>query len=220
MPAPRFEPGRLLLHRHFQGGHLGWVRAMRVVGDDERGLLLWISPGSPAYRRRTRDGRVIRDMPFAEWVTHDRAIAPGTWRGPGILKLLPPGASHSVWWFFGADWSFAGWYVNLEEPSVRWDDGVAAGVDTTDQDLDIWVYPDRSWEWKDVDELTERLAFPDHYWVRDPEAVWAEGRRVVPLIEAGVFPFDGTWCDFRPDPAWLEPPVLPSGWDRPRAVAA
>jgi len=42
----------------------------------------------------------------------------------------------------------------------------------------------------------------------------AEGERVIADIEAARFPFDGTWCDFRPDPAWPTP-VLPStGWDR------
>lgn len=36
------------------------------------------------------------------------------------------------------------------------------------------------------------------------------------MVEAGAFPFDGTWCDFRPDPAWAVPAELPAGWDRPR----
>ena len=36
------------------------------------------------------------------------------------------------------------------------------------------------------------------------------------LAEAGDFPFDGTWCDLRPDPAW--PPLArPDGLERPRA---
>jgi predicted RNA-binding protein associated with RNAse of E/G family len=124
--------------------------------------------------------------------------------------------THSVWWLFAPDGAFAAWYVNLEEPGVAWDDGVAAGVDLTDHDLDIWVWPDRSWEWKDDDELEERLGFPEHYWVSEPEAVWAAGRAMIPLIEAGEYPFDGTWCDFRPDPAWTVPDRLPDGWDRPR----
>jgi hypothetical protein len=80
------------------------------------------------------------------------------------------------------------------------------------------VWPNRTWAWKDEDEMTERLGFPDHYWVADPEAVWAEGRRVIPVIEAGGFPFDGTWCDFHPDPQWTMPADLPDGWDRPRAA--
>jgi hypothetical protein len=210
-------PGRVVVHRHFQRDRLAWVRLARVVSDDDRGLLLWICPHSPVYSRRTVDGRGLRAMPFAEWTTNETRLYEGTWEGPGILKLLPPGAAHSVWWFWRTDGAFAGWYVNLEEPAVRWDDGETAGVDMTDQDLDIWVPPDRAWVWKDEEEFAERLGFPEHYWVDDEAPVRAEGLRVVKSIEAGTFPFDGTWCDFRPpDPEWLVPPALPAGWDRPR----
>jgi hypothetical protein len=75
----------------------------------------------------------------------------GVCRAPGGLKVVPP------WWLFDPDGAFAAWYVNLEEPAVRWNDGDLAGVDLTDQDLDIRVWPDRTWEWKDDDELAERL---------------------------------------------------------------
>ncbi len=45
----------------------------------------------------------------------------------------------------------------------------------------------------------------------------AEGERLLRLVETGAFPFDGTWCDFQPDPSWRTPATLPPGWDRPRA---
>jgi predicted RNA-binding protein associated with RNAse of E/G family len=130
--------------------------------------------------------------------------------------LLPPDAGHTVWWLWDARGRFDAWYVNLEDPVVRWHEGAAAGVDGCDHDLDVWVYPDRNWAWKDEDELAERLEFPEHYWVDDHRAVWAEGEKVVQLVEAGHFPFDGTWCDLRPDPSWLPPVALPARWDRPR----
>jgi hypothetical protein len=38
---------------------------------------------------------------------------------------------------------------------------------------------------------------------------------VIKVIEAGEFPFDGTWTDFVPDPSWQTPTDLPDGWDRP-----
>lgn len=212
-----FDAGRMILHRNVRRGRIGWVRPARVVSDDDRGLLLWVAPDSPIASEVAHDGRSVRSMTFAEYVTLTHHPAQFRWSGPGVLKFLPTGAAHSVWWFRDAAGAFAGWYVNLEEPAVRWDDGDVAGVDMTDQDLDIWVPPDRRWQWKDEDEFAERLAMPDHYWVPDPEAVWAEGRRVVELIEAGAFPFDGTWCDFVPDPAWPVPPELPAGWDRPPA---
>jgi hypothetical protein len=212
-----FAPGRLILHRNVRHGRVGWVRPARVVADDERGLLLWIAQGSAAANEVALDGRPMRAMPFAEWVGLPYRLEVGRWRGPGVLKLLPPDAAHSVWWFRDSAGTFTNWYVNLEEPGVRWDDGDVAGVDVVDQDLDIVVRPDLSWEWKDEDEFTERLAFGGQYWVTDEAAVRAEGERVVKRIEAGEFPFDGTWTDFVPDPAWPVPAGLPDGWDRPAA---
>jgi hypothetical protein len=211
----RFDRGRLVVHRNTRRGRLGWVRVGRVVSDDERGLLVWIPQHAPVANEVAADGRGMRTMPFTEWITLEYRLATGTWNGPGVLKLMPPGAAHSVWWFFTPDGGFAAWYVNLEEPAVRWDDGHLAGVDMCDQDLDIWVPPDRAWRWKDEEEFAERLAFPAHYWVSDGDAVRAEGERVVKLIEAGGFPFDGTWCDFQPSPQWTVPGSLPEGWDRP-----
>jgi Protein of unknown function (DUF402) len=214
----RFERGQLIVHRNVRNGRLGWVRPARVVRDDERGLLLWLARNSPVANEVTVDGRGMRMMPFTEWIASSYRLEQGRWFGPPLLKFLPVGAAHSVWWFRTAEGSFAGWYVNLEEPGERWDDGHLAGIDMVDQDLDIWVPPDRAWQWKDEHEFVERLAFPDHYWVRDEAAVRAEGERVIKLIEAGEFPFDGTWCDFVPDPSWVRPATLPAGWDRP-AVA-
>ncbi|MFY1633331.1 DUF402 domain-containing protein [Solwaraspora sp. WMMB335] len=211
----RFRPGQLIMHRNVRRGRIGWVRPARVVADDERGLLVWVDRGSPVTNEVADDGRGMRAMPFTEWITRSYRIKHGFWLGPPVLKFMPAGAAHSVWWFRDDDGKFLNWYVNLEEPGVRWADDGLTGIDVVDQDLDVIVRPDRSWAWKDEEEFVERLAFPQHYWVSDPAAVRAEGRRVIKLAEAGDFPFDGTWCDFQPDPAWTPPTELPSGWDRP-----
>jgi hypothetical protein len=212
-----FERGRLVLHRNTRHGRVGWVRPTRVVSDDERGLLLWLASGSVVAHEVDQDGLTMRQMPFADWIHRRYQLLQLTWRGPGILKLVRPGRAHSVWWFRDAAGDFSGWYVNLEEPAVRWQDGDLAGVDIVDQDLDIWVPPDLRWQWKDEDEFAERLGFPDHYWVDDEAAVRAEGERVIKDIEGARFPFDGTWCDFVPDPDWAVPTEMPTGWDRPAA---
>jgi hypothetical protein len=213
------RPGQLILHRNVRRGRLGWVRPARVVSQDKRGLLLWVDRGSPVANEVADDGRGMRGMPFTEWLTRPHRLEVGIWHGPPVLKFLPTEAAHSVWWFRDETDRFRSWYVNLEETGVPWDDGDVAGIDVVDQDLDLVVWPDLSWEWKDEEEFVERLAFPDHYWVRDEAAVRAEGERVIKLVEAGEFPFDGTWCDFVPDPAWTAPATLPVGWDRPAAVA-
>jgi len=213
-----FAPGRLVLHRDTHHGDLAFVHPARVVADDERGLLIWVARGSAIAVQATLDGRGPRDMSFAEWAAAPRAPRPTTWRGPGVLRFIPVGENHSVWFFRDEADAFKNYYVNLEEAAVRWDDGDLAGVDMVDQDLDIVVAPDLTWQWKDEDEFAERLALPERYWVPDEEAVWAEGRRVIKRIEAAEFPFDGTWTDFRPNPSWTAPTELPPGWDRPVAA--
>jgi hypothetical protein len=128
----RFEPGRVVLHRHFAREMLVWAPLVRVVADDDIGLRLWLAHGSPLIREVTLDGHNPRDMPFAEWIEAPKHVVVDTYRGPSILKFNPPGASHSIWWLWAPDGRFAAWYVNLEEPSVRWDDGeVAASTSPT-----------------------------------------------------------------------------------------
>jgi hypothetical protein len=207
--------GRLIMHRNVRRGRIGWVRPARVVSDDERGLLVWVARGSAIAHEVADDGRGMRAMPFSEWVTRTPKVEVATWNGPGVLKFLPAQGNYSVWWFRDEHDRWKCWYVNLEEAGVRWDDGTVAGVDIVDQDLDIVVAPDRTWRWKDEDEFAERLAIAAHYWVDDEFAVRAEGERVVKLIEAGEFPFDGTWCGYEPPAAWTPPLQLPVGWDRP-----
>jgi hypothetical protein len=67
------------------------------------------------------------------------------------------------------------------------------------------VAPDRTWVWKDEDEMAERIGWP-HYFDQDgADRSRAEGERLIELVEAGEYPFDGTYTDFRPDPAWQSP---------------
>jgi hypothetical protein len=225
---PRFAPGREIVRRQFHRGELiGRVWVGRVVADDERGLAVWVPNGAAFQDIGAADGRTFREVPFGEWPETPKRLKLMNWQN-AMLMLHPPvngadgaGAGacgdYSLWLFFDEDGAFRNWYVNLERPVARWDDGDLAGVDTLDYDLDIVAQPDRSWRWKDEDEFAYHLAHPDVYWCEDEQAVRAEGRRVAGLIEAGDPPFDGLWTDFMPDPSWPTPAEIPTGWDRPRA---
>ncbi|SBT37090.1 DUF402 domain-containing protein [Micromonospora auratinigra] len=199
-----FTPGRIITRRYLRGDRCTWVQPMRVLADDDRGLLLWHPEGSDFARLVDAEGRTQHE------VTIDRMREPRldvtAWATYDILVLMPPGAAYSVWWFFRAG-AFAGWYVNLETPCVRRPDG----VDTTDQLLDIVVTPEREWRWKDADELAERTGHPLYLDRAGADAVRAEADRLVALIEAGGYPFDGTHTDFRPDPGWPARLRLPAG---------
>jgi hypothetical protein len=209
--------GQLMARREFHRGDLlarAWIG--RVAREDEHGLWLWVASGSAFRDAGAADGRLFREVPFGEWGHTPKMMRELHWGGD-VLMLHPRTGAYSLWFFFTAHGIFENWYVNLEEPAVRWDDGELAGLDTVDQDLDIVVAPDRIWRWKDEAEFAAHLEHPDVYWVPDPDVVRAEGERLVKLIEAGEFPFDGTGTDFRPDPGWSVPTVMPAGWDRPRA---
>jgi hypothetical protein len=214
-----FAIGRDVLYRDYRGdGELVLVMPQRVVADDERGLLTWRPVGTPLLFRRTVDGRDRREIPFRLRHTVDWVLAPVTWTGLHVLHLFRPGHAHSVWWMFNSDFTLNCWYVNIEAPPVRWSDKDVAGVDTFDHALDIVVAPDRRWRWKDEDEYLERIGHPAYWTVEQAGEIRAEGQRVVQDIEAGRFPFDGTWCDFRAEPAWPSPTLPSQGWDRPQAV--
>lgn len=190
-----FEPGQVVTRRYLRGRWCTWAQPMRVIGDDESGLLLWHPAGSDFARLIDAGGNTLHE------VTPDRMrepkLAVGTWQNYDILVLMPPEAAHSVWWFYQQG-TFTGWYVNLEAPYIRRPDS----VDTNDHVLDLVVMPDRQWEWKDVEEFDERIGDPFYFDRPTAEAIRAEGERLTKLIEAGDFPFDGTHTDFRPDPDW------------------
>ena len=186
-----------------------WVG--RVAAHDERGLWMWIAAGSPYLDIGAADGRRFRELPFADWGRTAKALHSYTWNGDRLM-FHPPGEAYSVWFRF-TDGRFDSWYVNLEEPASVWDDGHLAGVDTVDQDLDVVVQPDRTWRWKDEEEFAARTGRPGYFDAAEARAIRAEGERLVKLIEAGEFPFDGTHTGFRPDPGW-GPLTLPAGWDR------
>ncbi len=210
--AIRFEPGRTIVRRSvWDNGRISAAESARVIFDDHRGLLAWTANGSHAAVRTTLAGDSIRKMPLARRMTMPTMLTPITWKSTSILTLTFTDTAHSVWWFFTADLTFAGWYVNLEAPAKRW----YGGIDTRDHALDIWVEPDRTWQWKDEDEFAERTGEP-HFWTAEQaERIRAEGERVVVLIESGQYPFNGVHTDFRPDPAW-EPSRFGPEWDLPR----
>lgn len=211
-----FAPGRVVLRRYWKGDRISFLNVTRVVADDERGLRLFIPVGAPWWRIVAPDGRTLHDAPIDE-LGSQAHLAEAVWKDMNVLVWMPAGQAYSVWWFFDArTGDFAGWYGNLEEPYARWDDGVSAGVDTVDHALDLWVRPDRSWKWKDLDEFAARTGQPLYWSAAEAAEIRADGERLVKLAESPAFPFDGAWCDFRPDPGWSVP-QRPAGWDRPRA---
>lgn len=211
----KFAPGEVLVRRFWRGGQLCFLNVLRVVADDERGLRLWLPLGSPYWRLVGSDGRTLHDTTI-DALPNPR-LKQLTWLGSEFMIWMPADRPYSVWWRW-ADGGFAGWYVNLEEPYVRWADRGCAGVDTADHALDLEVRADHSWRWKDDEEFQAKTGHPLYWTDVEAHQIRGTGERLARMAEAAEFPFDGTWTGFRPDAAWTLP-GRPPGWDRPRAQA-
>ncbi|HEY2044742.1 MAG TPA: DUF402 domain-containing protein [Jatrophihabitans sp.] len=209
--STRLAPGTPLLRRYLRGVNVSWLQACTVVSDTDRGVLVWLPIGAGFAFRTAPDGAPLRAAPVEDWGAAE--LVESTWAHRDALILMPHGAAHSVWWFF-ADGRFDGWYVNLEDRPSSSVGGGSAVVDVIDHELDLVVAADRSWEWKDEAELAAVTGLPGYWDEAKAGRIRAEGHAVIHAIEAGSFPFDGTWCDFVPDRA-LAALSLPDGAGAP-----
>ncbi|MET7646645.1 DUF402 domain-containing protein [Streptomyces sp. NPDC005426] len=183
-------------------------RPVTVVQDTDELLAVWVAPGTECVKPVLADGTEVHAEPLATRYTAPRTTARSPWLGNGVLKLARPGEPWSVWLFWEHGWQFRSWYVNLEEPRTRW----AGGIDSEDHFLDISVYPDHSWLWRDEDEFAQA----QRVGLMTPAAarrVRAAGRAAVRVIRDWGAPFRDGWEDWRPDPRW-QVPALPADWDR------
>jgi predicted RNA-binding protein associated with RNAse of E/G family len=130
----------------------------------------------------------------------DFILIDSAWRSIPTLRLVRPGAAHSILLFW-ARAEFQAWYVNLERPLQR----TAIGFDYLDQKLDVIVWADGRVEWKDEDELAESVE-RGIFSAEEARAAREEAERV---LEA--WPFPTGWEEWRRPP--LEAPQLPAGWD-------
>ncbi|MFE3825065.1 DUF402 domain-containing protein [Streptomyces sp. NPDC059092] len=195
-------------YRENAGDGVHICRPVTVVQDTDELLAVWLAPGTPCVRPARADGAPVHHEPLATRYTAPRTVVHDRWYGMGVLKLARPGEPWSVWLWWERGWRFQNWYVNLEEPRTRW----AGGIDSEDHFLDIEVYPDRSWRWRDEDEFAQ--AQRDGLMPADQaRRVEAAGRAAIELIGAWGAPFRDGWEHWRPEPHWPVP-RLPDGWDR------
>jgi len=200
----RWRPGQTVVERFLRpDGTIGQHHPLRVIADDGTSLLGWIPDGTEVIGTRLDDGRMMREAALEDRFRLPRKQVPAVWHGSSTLRLIDEERWSSVWWFFDPAGRFTGWYVNLEIPMGR----TPEGPDRIDGVLDVVIAPDRTWSWKDEDETAAAIR-AGRLTAAQADALRAEGTRLIGLAEEGAFPFDGTWTDFRPGPAW-DRPALP-----------
>jgi hypothetical protein len=189
---------------------LRWAKPVRVVEDSPACIALFLAAGTiikkpidPATARP-----IDRTLSYTERFTVDWQLGDGEWTDNSVLMITRPGMAFSFWAFWrAADWSFRGWYVNLQDALRR----TPVGFDTADHVLDLVVSPDMTWKWKDEAEFEEARTL-GRFTTEEATRIRQEGRRAIEIIEARAWPLDGRWAAWQPEPDW-ELPSLPTGWD-------
>jgi hypothetical protein len=205
-----FTPGQNVVLQEVWQDRVWAARPMTVGLDEDDRVALWFPKGTIWKRPvpppthppgHDRGERLARCLAAGEW---DFADTP--WE-VSTLVLMREGDWHAVWVSWLDDGTQWGWYVNLQEPFRR----TRKGFVTMDLALDVVIATDRTWEWKDEDELATFVAagvFDEAL----AERLRAEGHRVAARAERNESPFDEPWPSWHPDTAWA-PPVLPDDWN-------
>ncbi len=193
-----------LLRTVVENGRVGSVLPTTVVQDSDDLVALYLAPGTTCKRRAGKRGGPHGRVLVEDSGGHED----WTWSENRRLILWhPPELQHAVSLFWrDADNMFLGWYVDVLKPLRR----TPLGFDTRDLILDVVIDPDRTWNWKDEDELAwhqEQGYIAPH----EAEAIRNEGKRSVSLLEAHDPLFDDIWTLWRPDPGWGIPDVT-EGW--------
>jgi predicted RNA-binding protein associated with RNAse of E/G family len=191
--GPFLAHGDVLLWRYGKR-----LEPMRVVRDDEQGLVAWLAEGTELIAWTPADGRSVREVPLAERFLVEGTTALTRWQGGGVLRVAPTGRPWSVWLFWEDDGSFAGHYVNLELPHRRRGNETA----TRDLTLDLWLEPSGELWLKDADEL--EMSVETGRYAREladevhAAAEWARAE----LVEGRDWPLDEEWTAWRPPEGW------------------
>jgi hypothetical protein len=188
----------------WQPGEPSRISPMRVVRDDERGLVAWLAPGTLQEAPGALDGQRVREVPLARRWLEPRTRIVEPWRGNGVLCIAPAGMPWSVRLFWSdtaaAAWAFAGWYVNLENAHLRTDHDTFS----SDHILDVEIDPEGGIHLKDEDEL---IAAIEQGRLSPEQAAQIERHAdaAIASFEADDWPFDSEWVRWRPDPTWTVP---------------
>jgi len=199
---PYAEPGEVITWHYGLSADV-----LRVVRDDERGLVAWLPSGSEMLASVPAGGGSLRDLPLDQRFAGPRRMRTRRWHGPGVLRIAPTGRPWSIWYFTDeADGSFEGHYVNLELAHRR--PASSPRVHTRDLVLDLWLQNGETWL-KDADELAAavragRYTEDQGSLVRDlAELARAE------MVQPRAWPLDEGWETWRPPAGWDEPLSLP-----------
>jgi hypothetical protein len=185
-----------VLLRSIYRDNVRWCWPHHYAGEWNGRHGIYVQPGSRGKLMK----RVLGKSYLDSWVT-DAPAFDHVWNRSHVLRFMRAGDAHTVELFWDEDWTFRGWYVNLQAPlRVH-----GSFFDTTDFALDVTVDPNGTWAWKDEDDFARAIELG----VLDDAAaaeVRTEGERVI-----AERPWPTGWENWRPPAEW-QPLPLPEDW--------
>jgi predicted RNA-binding protein associated with RNAse of E/G family len=205
---PLYSPGIDVVVEERWHGILWAAVPHRVIQSTPDMMIGWVPAGTLAVHATNRG------LPEAEGLTRDQrkmlALKTLTARAsefaetPSKLAIFRPDRwSRINLGFDPLNGHFLGWYVDFELPL----EPTPTGLATKDLVLDMWINPDRTWEWKDQEDLELAVAegiFPPRYRAELDQ----EAERILTELDERRPPFTEDFSRFQPNPAWATP-VLP-----------
>ena len=204
-----WKPGDVISWRGIYRERIWHVQPTILVRDSPAETVLTLLPGTECIAEETYPKGKKNGQRRWFFVDHDWKLAKYTWNTNRLLLIFEPQNYYSIILFWNHKSNdFLYYYVNFQLPFKR----NLSAVDTLDLDLDLIINPDLSYEWKDIEDYQNAIAhgliLPE--WSRGIETATDE---IMARLEMRQYPFDGSWLNWKPDPAW-QPPTLPQNWDK------
>jgi hypothetical protein len=207
-----YQPGERCAIRGIVNNQVWMAQSVIVVKDTPNESILLLLPGAqcalPAgYWRWKLERDTSQGSRWQEAKRNPILLREFSWLTNRVLIFLEPEAYYSCFLFWDqASDAFTGYYINFQLPYRR----SHCGFDTLDLDLDIVIDPQYQWKWKDEADYQAGIRAGG---IR-PE--WVQGIKrsqedVFKRIQERSHPLNGSWLDWRPDPAWSAP-RLPENW--------
>jgi hypothetical protein len=169
---------------------------VRVIEETSDRLVVWLAAESEIRYWATEDGSDPRTLPLDRRFRSKMSAARRIWEGPGVLRVIFVDTIYQVIHFWTPRGEFAGWYVNFEAPSRR----VGNQILTTDWQLDLWITPEGTSQWKDEDEaaaaIEAGMLSPDHL-----AASFVAGQEILDDFDTFLGRV-GDWREWSPPTTW------------------
>jgi hypothetical protein len=182
---------------------VGWPHV--VIEDTDERVALYMPEGTTLWR-----WNVEADEPRPPRITLGdsvRLFFPGKRFEVSLFYDAGSGPGMAARYYFpGVNERFLGWKVDITSLFSR----TKLGLDMIDEVLDICVRPDRSYDWRDEDEMAHLVKL-GVYTAAEAKELYAVGREVIAMVEAHQPPFNGEWQTWRPAPD-LAVGEIPQGW--------